>query len=112
MEIKKIGNYEFVNDWCNTRTGFAHKTTLFLNQVEIGSYKVNYYNRTWESYTYQIVMKACINDIIEKMLVRYLNNFKYENNIVRFKKGQKAELEKEFEKLEKVKSLRNLYNEL
>ena len=38
MEIKKftVGDkeYEFVNEYRNTRHGFAHDTTLFINNVE------------------------------------------------------------------------------
>lgn len=112
MEIKKIGNYSFVNEYCSTKTGFAHKTTLFENDREIGNYRVNYINRTWESYTFQSVMKNCIWNILENRLFDFLNNYKYKNGIVRFKRGQKEELKKGFEKLENVKELRELYRNL
>lgn len=80
MTIRKItvnGNeYQFINDSRNTRTGFAHDTTLFKNGEEIGRATAIYYNRTWECYRYQTVMQRCINDIIEKKYEDYIKFFK------------------------------------
>ena len=45
-----------VNEWDKTRSGFKHTSHLFINNHEVGKVKENYYNRTWESYTYESVM--------------------------------------------------------
>jgi len=40
----------------NTRNGFKHTATLFINGSERESAKICYMNRTWESYQYQSVL--------------------------------------------------------
>lgn len=69
MEIRKLSNgYQFVNNSRGNRSGFVHETTLFNNNgLEVGNYKVQYYNRTWECYQFQTVMKNCISKIMEKI---------------------------------------------
>lgn len=52
---KELENYTIVNDCGNTRTGFYHKSTLFLGNNVIEQNKINYINRTWEHYRYQQV---------------------------------------------------------
>ena len=49
MELKKFKlngkSVEFVNAYRNTRTGFAHDSTLFIDNREYGSATAIYYNR-------------------------------------------------------------------
>ena len=44
----------------NTSYGFRHLCILFKNGMRVGYDKRNYYNRTWESYEYQSVLKGAI----------------------------------------------------
>lgn len=57
--------YLFVNDFINTRNGFAHRSTLYCDNEEIGVARVSYLNRTWERYTYQTSMRSCVNKIMQ-----------------------------------------------
>lgn len=116
MTIRKItvnGNeYEFINDWRNTRTGFAHDTTLFKNGREIGTATCVYYNRTWECYEYQTVMQRCINDIIENLYNEFIVDFKAENNIKRITKEKRMIADKEFYGREDIVELLEIYEQL
>lgn len=116
MIIRKITEngkeYEFINNSRNTRTGFAHDTTLFIDGREYGSATAIYYNRTWESYIYQTVMKRCIDDIITEEYNRFVANFKAQNNIKRLTAEKRAEAEKEFFALAEIQDLKKVYKAL
>lgn len=110
MEMKKFENgYEFVNNSKGNRVGFVHETTLFKNGYEIANAKIQYYNRTWECYTYQSVMKKCISNLLEDKKERFINNYKYNNNIKRLTQNKKEQVLKDFEELEGVKELNKIY---
>ena len=97
MEIRRVngkkGNkIELVNESWSTSRNWGHKTNVIVNGYDYGTYKVTYCNRTWESYAFQTCMSGAVREIIEDNITRYLANYKYTNNITRFKKGQKEEL--------------------
>lgn len=97
MEIKRVngkkGNkIELVNESWSTSRSWGHKTNVIVNGYDYGEYKVRYYNRTWENYAFQTCMLDAVRKIIEDNITRYLENYKYTNNITRFKKGQREEL--------------------
>ena len=63
--------YQIVCNWESTRNGFKHVATLYaefteynfinakrLNEIE--SVKINYLNRTWESFEFESVIKKLI----------------------------------------------------
>lgn len=88
----KINNntYELLCEtWENSRA-WGHRAILLKNGLELNQRKVTYYNRTWESYRYQTCMSACILDYREKELQFFLDRYKFDNNISRFKKGEKV----------------------
>ena len=58
---------EFICESRNTRHGFAHDATLFINGCETGSASCFYLNRTWESWQYQSV---CLNAVYAQILSR------------------------------------------
>ena len=97
MEIRRVngkkGNkIELVNESWSTSRNWGHKTNVIVNGYDYGEYKVRYYNRTWESYTFQSCMRGAIAKVMRYNITRYLENYKYTNNITRFKKGQREEL--------------------
>jgi hypothetical protein len=116
MTIRKIkvnGNeYQFVNSSRNTRSGFAHDTTLFKNDYEIAEASCHYLNRTWECYQYQTVMMCCINEEIDREYNRFIDHYKYTNGIKRMTAEKRAEADKEFESREDIKELRKVYKKL
>lgn len=64
MRIRKmsIDGHEimFVNQSRDTRHGFAHDTTLFIDGFERQAATCHYINRTWEWYGYQTVMLEAV----------------------------------------------------
>ena len=66
-------NIEFINTAKSTRSGFYHKTELYIDSEFILECKCNYLNRTWESYPYQSVMKNALHNAIESEILREKN---------------------------------------
>lgn len=61
MQLFDLGDgYTIVCEWKKTRMAFKHEATLMHNGNQIQFKKVCYQNRTWESYTYQTVIRECI----------------------------------------------------
>ena len=60
-----IYTFNFINRSESTYNGFRHITQLFINNEYIGSYKINYINRTWEYYDFQSVMCKSLNELIK-----------------------------------------------
>lgn len=112
MEIrnKKIGNnnWQLINESWQKGYSWGHRTIVFKNGYEMAEHKCRYYNRTWESYTYETCMLCAIDDIEETEKRIFIKNYKYKNDIDRFKKGQKDEVIKMFEDTEFYKELKAL----
>ena len=110
MEIKKIicksGNeYNIVNEYWETSRAWGHKSTLIAPWGEVESYKVRYYNRTWESYRYQSCMGQLLSNILESNQKSYITEYKEKGNISRLLADKKAEVIKEWEQKEYIKDL-------
>ena len=58
--FKLSDEYEVVCVSEGTRYGFRHLATLLKNGNEIDKAKICYYNRTWERYEFESVMKKII----------------------------------------------------
>lgn len=96
---KKVINnneYEFVNSSRGNRSGFVHETELYCNDRLIGEYKQQYYNRTWESYTYQTVMKAVTRILLDDAFETFKTMYKRQHNIKRLTKTKEAEMMQNF----------------
>lgn len=112
-KIKINGNeYEFINSYRNTRSGFAHDTELFKNGVFIGRAKAIYYNHTWERYRYQSVMYRCVDDIITEKYNNFIANYKAQNNISRLTAEKREKADKEFYSLAEIKELKKVFKQL
>ena len=66
-------NIEFKNSYGKTRSGFYHKTELYIDSKFILECKLSYLNRTWESYRYQSVMKQALDNALESEILREKN---------------------------------------
>lgn len=63
------------------RTSWGHKVTLYRNDsVVVGTYKVRYYNRTWETYQYQSAIKGVISNVLDSITQELRNAFKTLHN--------------------------------
>lgn len=116
METKKIlvlgKEYLFVNEYFSNRSGFVHRSVLLVNNCEYSSHKVQYINRTWESYRYQTVMKGLVYNLIDSEREFYLKMIKTRNGWSRWPNGRKAEYSKVFETSQEFKTLETLLNSL
>lgn len=85
---KSINNneYTFVNRSLSNRSGFVHETELYQNDRFIGAYRIQYYNRTWECYQFQSVMRGVLNTIIGEEFEAFKTNWKRYNNVKRLTK--------------------------
>ena len=113
MEIRKIkcksGNeYNIVNEYWETSRAWGHKSTLVAPWGEVESRKVRYYNRTWESYTYQTCMSGLLDTILENNLKSYITEYKEKNDITRLLADKKAEVIKEWEQKEYIQDLKEI----
>lgn len=108
---KEINGVKFTlvcESW-STRDSWGHKVTLYKNDtVKIGSYKVRYYNKTWEAYQYQSTIKGIIYNAIEAIKTALKDTFKN----VRGYKIITAKRAKEFAAYLKENTEYNTYNEL
>ena len=69
-------NIEFINSARNTRSGFAHDTIVTIDTTLVHKTSAHYINRTWESYTYQSVMKKALDELIDEETERLRNEYK------------------------------------
>lgn len=109
MEIreKTINNnkWQLINESWETRNSWGHKTTILRNDYEFLSHKVRYYNRTWENYRYQTCMRGAVEELREEELNIFINRYKQDNGITRFKKGEKEKVIEAFKETEISKEL-------
>lgn len=100
-------SYENSHNW-------GHKATLLHNGThELNKYKITYYNRTWETYRYQSVIKSVLSDYLDYLLNEYVDDYKADNNIKRLKKSIRDELVKQCkESNEFYQKLETFYKEL
>ena len=110
MEIKKIicksgREYNIVNEYWETSRAWGHKSTLIAPWGEVESHKVRYYNRTWESYTYQTCMSGLIEAILEDNLKSYITQYKEKNDITRLTSLQKDMIKAEWQEKEYIQEL-------
>ena len=91
---KSINNneYMFINHSRGNRSGFVHETELYCNDRFIGAYRIQYYNRTWECYQFQSVMRGVLNTIIGEEFENFKTNYKRYHNIKRLTKAKHDEM--------------------
>ena len=110
MEINKIicksgKEYNIVNEYWETSNSWGHKSTLIAPWGEVESHKVRYYNRTWESYTYQTCMSGLLYTILENNQKSYITEYKEKNGISRLLADKKAKVIKEWQEKEYIQEL-------
>lgn len=112
---KKVINnneYMFINRSFGNRSGFVHETELYKNDILIGTNKIQYYNRTWECYQFQSVMRGVVSSLIEEYRDNFIKNWKAERNIKRLTNEKREAMQADFEKMESEyhAELEKLYN--
>ncbi len=109
---KELENYIIMNEYGDTRTGFYHKSTLFLGSNAIEQNKVHYINRTWEHYRYQTSMVGVVNKAAQHWVDYYLAKFKTENNINRMTQKNKKLFEEYLKDKKEIITYNKMLEEL
>ena len=110
---KKYPEFKIVAHTYENSHNWGHKATLLHNGThELNTYKITYYNRTWEKYEYQSVIKSVLNDYIDYLIKDYINDYKTQNNITRLKAQQREELTRQAKMTPLVEKLETFYKEL
>lgn len=84
--------YTFINYSRGNRSGFVHCTELQKNGFVLGNAKVQYYNRTWEVYTFQTVMKRLVGELMESIEESFCTAWKDAHNIKRLTQAKRDEM--------------------
>ena len=113
FECKAYPEFKIVAYTYETSSSWGHKAELIRNNdYTLNTYKIRYYNRTWESYQYQSVIKSVLNDYIDYLIKDYINDYKTQNNIKRLKTTLKEELIRQAKMTPLVEKLETFYKEL
>ena len=67
----------------DTRSGFAHDATIFINGLDCGSATCHYINRTWERYSYESVCLSVVSGLIDRRKARLKDDYKDANGLTR-----------------------------
>ena len=113
FECKAYPEFKIVAYSYETSSSWGHKAELIHNNnYTLNKYKIRYYNRTWECYQYQSVIKSVLNDYIDYLIKDYIDDYKTLNNITRLKSQQREELIKQAKLTPLVEKLETFYKEL
>ena len=113
FECKAYPEFKIVAYTYETSSSWGHKAELIRNNdYTLNTYKITYYNRTWESYEYQSVIKSVLKDYIDYLIKDYINDYKTQNNITRLKTTLKEELIRQAKQTPLVEKLETFYKEL
>ena len=109
----KINDNEltFINKSEKTRYGFRHVCILFINDYDMATISHPYYNRTWETYTYQTVMLEAIKFVMDEIYKKELSYYKEHNGIKRLTAAKRKAFEDNFNN-QTYKSLQDAYEKI
>ena len=98
--------YENSHNW-------GHKATLLYNGThELNTYKITYYNRTWECYQYQSVIKGVLSTYMQQIIDDFINDYKETYNIKRLSSTTRDYLIDQAKLGEFYQKLETFYEEL
>lgn len=114
-EITKIINgneYIFINSYRKNRSGFVHESELKKNGQNIGKNKCQYYNRTWEVYTYQTVMQGIVYNLMKEFTESFKDLWKEKHGFKRLNSDRRKMFMEDLEKESEYMELKELYSML
>lgn len=93
MRTKTINGTEYsvAYEVWSTRNAWGHNGYLFINGEIANKAKARYYNRSWESYPGQSVMRGAIYNEISDREAELVERYKRRNGLRRLTKQRKAE---------------------
>ena len=115
METRTINvngkDYTFINAYRKNRSGFCHDCELHIGAQRF-DYTAQYYNRTWECYTYQSVMCAALHEYKEYVESALKEKFLNEKGKMRMSPKLKAEFEDICNNNQQLKDIADVRKEL
>lgn len=113
FECKAYPEFKIVAYSYETSNSWGHKAELIKNNdYTLNKYKIRYYNRTWECYQYQSVIKSVLNDYMTQLIDDYINDYKDTNNIKRLSAQLKQQLTDQAKMTTLYEKLNTFYGEL
>jgi hypothetical protein len=113
FECKAHPEFKIVAQSYETRNSWGHKAYLVNdNNYTLNEYKIRYYNRTWETYQYQSVIKSVLSDHMTRLINDYINDYKTQNSITRLKSTLKQQLTDQAKQTTLYEKLNTFYGEL
>lgn len=108
----KDNKYTIVAETYSNSHNWGHKAKLFNDTHQLNTYKITYYNRTWECYQYQSVALSVIDDYITYLINNYIDDYKDTHNIKRLSKTIREQLTQQAKQTQLIAELETFYKEL
>lgn len=113
FECKAYPEFKIVAYLYDTRSSWGHKAELIENNnYTLNTYKIRYYNRTWESYQYQSVIKAVLSTYMQQIIDEFINDYKETYNYKRLSSTMREYLTDQAKLGEFYEKLETFYKEL
>ena len=107
MQIFTYKNFKIVGDSYSNSRSWGHTAVVFKEDYELSKSRIRYYNRTWESYTYQSVILDALYEAIKGRESRIIADYKDKSGAIRITKRKREEL---VECDEDIIELRDVYD--
>ena len=108
MRLIKIKNFTFVCFTKNTRSGFKHEAQMLINETFVSEATQYWVNRTWESFTYQSVIRNCVENYIAQIEYGIETDYRQENNVIRKTKKHSEKLNELFSQNAEIKEAKKI----
>ena len=108
MRLIIIKNFTFVCTSKSTRNGFKHEARMFINETFVSEATQHLVNRTWESFTYQSVIRNCVQNYIAQIEYGIETDYKKENNVIRKTKKHSEKLNELFNQNSEIKEAKKI----
>lgn len=95
-------------EYYETRYSWGHKGWLYRDGAEIGYKKITYYNRTWERYTFESLLR-CLADKAKKHLTPIEYGLFYKKIETNWAKDDEQRTSKQFKAIAMVASLGDVF---
>lgn len=108
MDIIKYKDITILLDSKSNYYGFKEIATLILGYTERAKTSIQYYNRSWQTFTYQSVIIKLLNMELESIEKTQKEIYKESNNIKRITKEKEKEILKICNSIKYYKQLKEL----
>ena len=108
MRTIKIKNFTFVCNSKSTRSGFNHEAQMLINETFVSDATQYWVNRTWERFTYQSVMRNCVQNYIAQIEYVIETDYRNENNVIRKTKKHSEKLNELFNQNAEIKKAKKI----